>query len=309
MRLRLGAAALLLALLPGVLPAADAIAILKLTVEQAGRPAYSATRIIELPSRRVVVRVFWAKPGVERQEIGAGEGRLLYVRNGEQAWYSGGHLSAGFSASYQEQPNPLSIPLLIRNYRVRLLTTSAVAGRTAYCLLLSPMLADRPARRLWVDRATGLILRQDVLSEGKIAFTDYFSAVHFGQPLPETLFKPPANAQPARMAANLTLSELESKLGRKLLLPHRLPPGFVLAQSRLVSAQGRQYAHLSYTDGLCSLSLFEMPAADKPADARAAWLIPGEVVDLLTWTSGGMHLTLAGDLPESQLRDIAGAVR
>ena len=67
-----------------------------------------------------------------------------------------------------------------------------VAGRDANVLLVRPKDAYRYGYRLWADKASGLLLRADVLGDrGQVLETSAFSDIVIGQkPQPETVLQP-----------------------------------------------------------------------------------------------------------------------
>jgi len=304
-RLALG----VLLLSAGMAWAQDPVQLLRRTADVRQQPTYCATRVVLFANQKVVTHIFYAGPGSERQEAGTRR-QVLYVRNGNTAWYTGSRVTVADPRRYHLLSEQLSIPLVTRNYHLKLVGRGVVAGRPAYCLLCTPLLGDRPTTRLWLDQETGLMLRKETLSPaGRLQCVEYLAEIKFQPQLPQSLFQPPAAEQP-KHAASLSLADIEKKLGRKLALPHRMPGGFVLGESRLVQWAGHTFAHLCYSDGLSTLSLFELPAADAEAGSQGiAWLTAGPLINLLTWTGQGMHLTLAANLPERQLCDIAASVR
>lgn len=92
------------------------------------------------------------------------------------------------------QTTPQRVDLrALEQYAVRLEGTSRVAGRDADVLLLDPRDTMRYAQRLWADRATGLMLRADVLGpapERKVLESAAFSEVEIDvKPQPKTVMQ------------------------------------------------------------------------------------------------------------------------
>ncbi len=80
-------------------------------------------------------------------------------------------------------------PRALEQYTVRREGSSRVAGREADVLLLEPRDDRRYAQRLWADRATGLMLRADVLDpERNVLESTAFSEVEIGvKPQPRSI--------------------------------------------------------------------------------------------------------------------------
>lgn len=87
----------------------------------------------------------------------------------------------GPRGGWQSTPSAIE-PSLLQRYQVRREGSSRIAGRDADVLMLDPNDGLRYAQRLWADRATGLMLRADVLGADKSSILESvgFSEVEIG---------------------------------------------------------------------------------------------------------------------------------
>ncbi|MCW5632625.1 MAG: MucB/RseB C-terminal domain-containing protein [Rubrivivax sp.] len=97
---------------------------------------------------------------------------------------------------------PLAVdPRAADNYDIRHEGTARVAGREAAMLVLTPRDRLRFMQRLWADRATGLMLRADVVAhDGTLVESSAFSAVEL-----EVKAQPQAVLQAMRQDAGLRI--------------------------------------------------------------------------------------------------------
>lgn len=130
---------------------------------------------------------------------------------------------------------------LSQHYRIDTADMTRIAGRDAMQLTLTPHDRHRRAREWWVDRQTGLLLKQQVHdSEGNILETFQITELQ----------------QPVRHQAQAPSSSPLSSRSRSF--PGWLPEGFiVLSQSSTPSTQ-----HFVASDGIASVSVFVGPADD-----------------------------------------------
>lgn len=225
-----------------------------------------------------------------------------------------------------------SYDLLRTNYVLQVLPqTKTIAERKAYIVTITRKDVRMLARKLWIDAATGLVLkRENYREDGKLVLTVADTDISFRAPLPRALFD---------------LSALAHRAGVRLVeerasVEHVLPLGAVrgqwggtavappiLAGYRLVSAGmtfdgGKPLLHLRYSDGLNLVSLFELPRSQTKKPTR----VPGamRVVQIGTaaghvsrrasltafnWDKGALNLTLMGEIAEPTLQALAVAAQ
>ena len=205
------------------------------------------------------------------------------------------------------------------NYRVGFDGRGRIAGRSAIKLRVAPLDQDRFGYRLWLDEATGLLLRSElhsVAAEASKLEIFQFTSLRIGDgvatedlapAMPNAVLHeltPSAGAQPADAAAT-------GRAGA----PTRWQAGWVPRGFRMASAngppgiEGTPVSTLVFSDGLAAFSVFieAMPAvgAGNVVSRRGATV-------LLSQARPGIdreHLvTVVGEVPVATARRIAAGV-
>ena len=204
-------------------------------------------------------------------------------------------------------PAPATVlALLVERYRVRLAGRASAAGRPATVVIAS--VDGREAARWWLDTGTGLVLRQEVDdAQGRMrrmsAFVD----------LRRLSGSPVAAAPPAVPAV---LGGPVSWNGAPV--PTTLPGGLRLVDSRRSTQPGgADVLHLTYTDGLCGVSMFLQHgrlAADELHGYQAQqWggtgvhVAGGWPVRVL-WQHGDSVVTMVADADTDEMRGAVAAM-
>lgn len=206
--------------------------------------AGSVTQVVELANL----------PGIGTVVTGAGRSAVL--------------AGEGDSASIADSARVLG--LLAENYRV--LRESArdrtIAGRPAV-----EVEAHRPdgtlAARFWLDRATGLLLRRDlVATDGTLVSTMTFTSLRLGRVAVGPL--PPLATD--AWSATLDESQLAARRAAGCTCAMALPGGLTLLHARVSSGSDNggspDVVHLLYSDGLSEVSVFDqLGRLDPDSDA------------------------------------------
>lgn len=215
------------------------------------------------------------------------------------------------------------------SYALRVEGRARVAGRDADVVLLEPRDALRFAQRLWTDRATGLMLRADVLGSGNTVLeTAAFSEIEIGiRPDPQRVLqemRPVEGGPQSRVGSRAASAAVASDAEWRVLRPSQRStnleaegwtmkagvPGFRLASCavRGIESEGREVSVLQavYSDGLTHVSLFLEPyRAGQGRDAAQAQLGATRTV---TRRLGEYRITVIGDAPAATLRRFADAL-
>lgn len=212
--------------------------------------------------------------------------------------------------------SPAPLLLLTSHYDVALDQTGQVAGRPVQSLMLRR--GARAAARLWLDEATGLLLRREVYDgAGRTV-----SAMAF---LDVTITGGTGWTAPAPIAATTSADGVAAVRRAGWLCPRQIGSDLVLYDARTVTGSdagpvaGRStpIMHLSYSDGLSSLSVFQQRGRLDPA-ALAGYAVTevgGHRVRVrrglqtnAVWQSGGTVVTVISDEPAWQLVDVVAAL-
>ncbi len=213
--------------------------------------------------------------------------------------------------------------LIAQNYKIVLVSDDEkVAGRTAYLLELLPRQEDKSSQKRWIDRQTfrtlrvethypdGILARMvaytDLTLPAKVAPSDFVppptpGLVRMTTPVSSTILPLPVSndSNGSRPALNGSL--------RTLGLHPTGTAGFQLTQVASSAVKQAQTAHLLYTDGIETISIFvqngQMPAlANAPGwheiqiGTRKAFENLDGHLDAIVWTQNGYRYTAVSHL-------------
>jgi negative regulator of sigma E activity len=206
--------------------------------------------------------------------------------------------------------------VLARHYDLRILADSMCSGRRVHVVeALRPGLTGPSAiaGRFWVDQATGLLLRRDVLDEeGEIVRTSSFVSLAItplpSAPIPAAYVNRGVLRPSGRHLDDGQLQVLEAK---GWPVASALPSGLELFEARLHDGDSGDVLQLSYSDGLSTLSLFiqngvlpgghhVVPGTARPMAGSTVWVSPG-AAEQVVWSGGGRTWTLVSDAPQATI--------
>lgn len=224
---------------------------------------------------------------------------------------NGSPVRAAFAGADSSRPN-LLLALLGRSYRLVLGDRAVVAGRRT-----QEVRAERAdgsvAARFWIDSATGLLLRRDIVSSaGSVVRTSALVQLTLGAASPEHL---PAML-PAAGGRALSDGDLDDWRGRGWPCP-RVLAGLSLFDARTVPQSADSVLHLSYSDGLSTVSVFVQPGRLDSAAlaATTASLVGGQQVRVrpgqprqVIWATDGYVVTVVADAPDETVDAVVAAL-
>ncbi|MGH3320747.1 MAG: MucB/RseB C-terminal domain-containing protein [Streptosporangiaceae bacterium] len=233
----------------------------------------------------------------------AGSGSMLYESD-----------AASSSPGPAEVGSQGTLSLLAAHYDVRLAGEDDCAGRPAYMVK-----AVRPdgvlAARFWIDKQAGILLRREVLDQnGRIVRASAFlnvkvGSASFGGDVPR--------AMPQPWVDQLSWGDLTALRAHGWTIPRSLPGGLTLFDARRHAGHGDKVVHLSYSDGLSTVSLF-VQEGQLDTDDLGGWhktrlggrtVYMRETVPLrVLWTDQGHVYTLLADAPPELVRHVVAAL-
>jgi len=291
--------------------------------EAAGRQNFQGTFVVSSPGNVASARMAHFCEGsnqYERIESLDGQKRNVYRFNDtvHTVWPANG------VAVVEQRALTSSFPALLQSgndgvsdwYEVERRGEERVAGHAADVLLVKPKDGYRYGYRLWSDKASGLLLRADVLDKrGEVLETSAFSEITIGvRPKPESVLQPMKHLDRYRVLHPvLTPTELEAE-GWTM---RQLAPGFRLVScvSRHIDRPGtdaavvdndRRVLQAIYADGMTYVSVFIEPYREN-RHARPMATVSG-ATQTLSVRHGDWWVTLVGDVPASTLRFFATAL-
>ncbi len=196
---------------------------------------------------------------------------------------------AGASGSFADDGRPLS--LLRDNYRVlrEADLDATVAGRPAEAVVAID--ADgTPDARFWLDQATGLLLRKELLdAQGAVRSRVGFESLTLG--VPPALVVPPGSQDP--WTEKLASGALATARTQGCECPESLPGGLELLEARRAPAGAvstMPVVHQLFSDGVATVSLFSIAGSLSSADTDglvARGFRRLQLGDHYAWVRGG----------------------
>ena len=193
-------------------------------------------------------------------------------------------------------------------YEIRGGERERLLGRTTRVVALHPRDEYRYGYRLWIDEQTSMPLKTQLCNQtGDVIEQIVFSTIDLPERIPDTMFKPQMDASNYRwfradrqVASNSTPALWEAM---------RLPPGFRMATRSAQSLPGSSepVAHLVFTDGIASVSVFVEPRKPDTQPAEG----PARVGSSSAFSTvvDGHQITAVGEVPPTTVELIAKQVK
>jgi sigma-E factor negative regulatory protein RseB len=206
-----------------------------------------------------------------------------------------------------------AVGLLVRHYSLSVVGSGAVAGRTVDVIAArrpDAAPSDHDVARFWLDRGSGLVLRREVYdSRGRTTRASAFVEVTVGAATVT------AGAAGTAWTATLDRASLDRLRRHGWHCPATLPGPLTLVDARRGGEQG--IVHLSYSDGIASVSVFEQRGRldeqglaghrRQATDGHSVW-VRGEVPRRVVWSSGSTVYTVVADAPERTVDAVVAAL-
>lgn len=245
-----------------------------------------------------LIKIIHARPDLTRKEYFspcACSGMIVIVHESDTWKYDS---RARRWERIRSIPLKTARPGVFDNYNIQLVGSEKVAGRDAYVIKAVPRHTGDPLHKIWVDKKSYLTLRTQVqtatgvpLSSSK--FTSI--AVEPGD-ISASAFAVPGRAQRVSPPASVDFA---------VRRPSYLPKGYKLVGMAKAIVAARCCAHLQYSNGVDTISLFER-RSDQPSTVPR---MPNKVTTMMTWVRGGVLFTLVGDIPRAELQKIAASIK
>jgi sigma-E factor negative regulatory protein RseB len=195
-----------------------------------------------------------------------------------------------------------------RVYEIRGGERQRLLGRTTRVVALHPRDEYRYGYRLWIDEQTSMPLKTQLCDRsGRVIEQILFSSIDLPERIPDSMFKPQVDASNFRwLRADRRVA---SAAAPALWEAMRLPPGFRMAtrSNQAMPGSSEPVAHLVFTDGVASVSVFVEPRKpdDKPAQG------PTRVGSSSAFSTvvDGHQVTAVGEVPPNTVQFIATQVK
>jgi len=265
-------------------------------------------------------RVEWRLPGRSRQEV--------FIENGSQLWYSSPTHFLWQSHTLPALLFPQRWKLLRSNYEFRRLPggLDQVARRPTVVIEARPREPRKGRLLFWIDRDRPFILKIERYGPDRRPVSrSAFETLQFAPSLDPELFaipRDPGTSGPPVWQPT-TPRKLREQLGPLAVLPAHLALGYQLQEALHKPERNsrRVQAHLVYTDGLDTISLFALRPAplrdwrrwerlnlpESPAHPPV-WIRHEGRFSVVNWQAGDVEQSLVTELPAEAVRAIAGGI-
>jgi sigma-E factor negative regulatory protein RseB len=191
-------------------------------------------------------------------------------------------------------------------YAVRTVAKGEVAGRPTQYVSIQPRDNYRYGYRLWLDQATGLPLKSQVIdSDGQAIEQILFTDIEIVDAIPEAEILPAIGTDGYEWVRRIKAKPDASS--DEIWGATRIPDGFRLSISRLSLLAGSTYPvhHLVYTDGLATVSVFIAdPRSEANQDFREGLWRRGSL-SVYSLSVDGRLATAVGEVPPQTVKRIA----
>ncbi|MDO8684951.1 MAG: sigma-E factor regulatory protein RseB domain-containing protein [Armatimonadota bacterium] len=269
-----------------------------------------------------VMSKMYHTPAAERVEYVTGppKGIVVITRDGKTYSCDSRTKETALSVSAQAKSSSERLQLLMRNHIAALSGEAHVAGRQCQVVDIIPRDFNSPSKRLWIDKSTFVILRIDDSDlSGRRRSSSEFTRIRYVSHLPSGLFISPNGKCAASDAISQPLDReaLSKRLGFKVTPPKYIPAGYTLDGYTLFKCSckcGHESAHIIYTNGLNTLSVFETksllhcgakvcdPSMRQSMDCRVNSNEQGQTAVI---TKGKKTVLVIGNLPDAELVKVA----
>jgi sigma-E factor negative regulatory protein RseB len=268
---------------------------------------YQGSFIYQHSGRIDTLRVFHAGAPRERERLISLNGpRSEVIRNGSTITCIQPDNSA---VLYSNAPGRGLLPLvpdtadqsLREYYRISVSGTDRVAGYSADIVDIVPRDAYRYGYRLWIEKGTRLLLKSVVIDSKQRPLEQLmFVSLEIGTAPNDTDLVPSQSNLLSTTTAQADEIELR---GGALWDVTRPPPGFTFRSARRARDALKGAQHLTYSDGLASVSIYVEPRAEGSAEMTT--LAGKGTMNIYTYSSKDWQFTVLGDVPVATVTAIA----
>lgn len=296
---------LCVATIPGSVYAMTAVEIARRALDADRHVSYRGVKSTIVRVNQVqttsAIKVVHRMPDMTRKEYFAPSplAGTIVIQSGREAWKCDGCGPLWENViSAKCAPGRPNCDSAFANYVVELAGSEKIAGRDAYVIRAVPKGNKEPHRTLWVDKKCFLILRTQVETpEGSLLGSSGFTSITIN----------PGNISPSAfvVAGKVESLRVPAGLDFRVRRPSYLPKGYRLIGLTRESANGHPCAHLQFSNGVNTISLFER----KCAEAADAPRVPKKLTTVVAWVRDGVLFTLIGEVARAELKKVADSTK
>lgn len=198
---------------------------------------------------------------------------------------------------------------LSENYRLEMLPRARLLGRTAQVIAVNPKDAYRFGYRLWIDEGTALPLKTQLCDEkGNVVEQVLFANITLPESIPKSAVETQVNSDGLQWEKQPSPKQGAASFAR-LSRAIKVPPGFKLTatNSQMMEGSASPVAHLVYSDGLASVSVF-IEAKSPRSEPMNGLSRVGSAYTFST-TVRGHQVTAVGEVPAQTVQFIAASIK
>lgn len=189
---------------------------------------------------------------------------------------------------------------LLQSYAVKIVGRERVGGFDCQVLEIQPRQADRYGYRLWVDRASGLLLRSQTLNErGEVLEQMAFAEVRIGG-IDRDQLKPSWSTEGWKVDESAHRPVDLQQQGWRVVAPAGFKPLYAVRRPMA----GGPVLQAVYSDGLASMSVFIEPAVEGSSSESVPASGP---INAYARRMGNSTVTVVGEIPFNTARAVAQA--
>jgi sigma-E factor negative regulatory protein RseB len=299
-------------LAPAAALADDGLALLQRIAQGSRQLTYSGTfvyrsggkvdtsRVVHSLSDGLEVERIEALDGSPREVMRAGaevecflpEEKLLIIENSSR--------QRGFPAIL-----PPGLGGLPEHYAIRAGALGRVAGLQSRAVLLQPRDDLRYGHEFWMDAASGLLLKANLLGDrGQTLESFAFTQVKIGGPLEREALRPRFDRERVRVQR---VRSTEVKPDEVDWIFRTLLPGFrrVATMRRQTTPEDPESLHVVFSDGLASISVFIEPGGSSGETESLASVGP---INVYRRQFGDHRLVVMGEVPPLAVRRLGDGI-
>lgn len=285
-----------------------------MTAAQIARRAYEADRYVSYRGikstfvrtggmqTRAIIKVVHLAPDKLRKEYfaPASLAGTVVVQNGRQVWKYDPYdpVWKGASSDRYGPERSINCKIALDNYDVKLVGSAKIAGRDTHVIRAVHKNGSEPRRTIWVDKQYFLVLKTVAETpEGVLRSSSGFTSITIN----------PSDISPGifAVAGKVQTFPTPPGLDFRVQKPSYLPKGYKMIGITKETACGHPCAHLQYSNGVNTISLFER----KFTGSSRAPKVSDKLVTVITWVKNGTLFTLVGEAPRSELQKVADSTK
>ncbi len=200
---------------------------------------------------------------------------------------------------------PAGLGSLPEHYIIRSGGQGRVAGVASRAVLLEPRDELRYGHEFWMDLASGLLLKANLIGErGEMLESFAFTQVKIGGPLEAGVLRPHFDSERVRVQQVRAIDLKAEDLGWNF---RHVLPGFrrVAAMKRQAGTENPESLHVVFSDGLASISVF-IEAAGAAGEAESVAAVGP--VSVYRRQVGEYRLTVMGEVPAQAVKRLGDGI-